>query len=1186
MAHAPARSQTIAGRYRLRRPVGDGRMSTVYLADDIRRSSMPVAVKLLNTAHPDLLRRELFRRETQALERLEHDNIVRILDHGWSEEDSCFFVVLEWLESSLDDVIRDHRRDPNSNYCLPYMKALVSALVHAHSAGVVHRDIKPSNILFDAAGAPKLSDFGISRLQYELSAGMTVSGFWSIPYAPPEQRRGEAGDERSDIYALGVVFYQMLARQMPPADGPTIDDVAALKLPQELHDLLLRMLAPKPEDRPDGMTDVRRTFRVWNRQKTQPPEILLLITDRALSNLYNDYGVIHSRSHDAARDWLLEELTGDAQSRVPVTLDDKGNIRILGNHTSLFCERHNRLPILVIKAVDMPYLPNHEAAREAGKKIVARWRPISQAESLALRQDAYPRLAKTVGQLFDAVNKHNVKRSVKKERRLERRGFVETWEDVLRYQRRKLDEATQPLPFRSMQERDGMLMFDLKEAPPDKLNWPEGSVVAVAANDRERAFQVGELLGIEGTSVMVLREGLPDSTAETDQAGLVEGTISLYRPEESAALKRQSDALVLLRAGETVNPRLAEVLTDLQRATFDDPDESIEFVQSGLAPDKREAVRQALATRDLFLLQGPPGTGKTAAIAEMILQILKADPDAKILVSSQSNVAVNHALSRVAEAHRGARLEIIRLGRTEKISQGAEQWQLEQRQAAWRKEVVARCDRIREELSAEARKRSAEHKAAKGALSNADLQQCRDWLDEAGQALEALQESEEQYAALEEMALDAGQYEDDGAARGQVDSRSRSERVTLGEVIATQRQRLLNDLGVVRAFLPDRYQGGPLADPEAEIARLRSLIVDLSEPGAADDPAVKLRRLVQDWSLIFGIGPEFAVPLLKRANILAATCLFTGGLTLKDETFDWVIIDEAGRATAPELLVPLVRARRAILVGDERQLPPLLDEELAPEQLAKTGIAAENLERSLFETLVNEAQETCPSALRMLTVQHRMHPAIGRLISEVFYEGRLTHGVDPADRRHGLPWIHRPVTWFSTSHHGQHADERRGMSFANPTEVAVIEQLLRRMEADYRARGETREVGVIAGYMGQVADLADRLDPKNRSRWQALDIEVATVDAFQGRDRDIVIYSTVRSNPQGNLGFLRDRRRLNVSLSRAKELLVLVGDVAMFDAASLGGQNPFRDVLDYMRRHAEDCAIERWAASAPPQSQT
>jgi superfamily I DNA and/or RNA helicase len=114
---------------------------------------------------------------------------------------------------------------------------------------------------------------------------------------------------------------------------------------------------------------------------------------------------------------------------------------------------------------------------------------------------------------------------------------------------------------------------------------------------------------------------------------------------------------------------------------------------------------------------------------------------------------------------------------------------------------------------------------------------------------------------------------------------------------------------------------------------------------------------------------------------------------------------------------------------------------------------------------------------------------------------------------------------------------------------------------------------IITPYNEQILLLRDRIRPTSKS-WIALSIEIATVDAFQGRDSNIVIYSTVRSNKDRQLGFLKDRRRLNVALSRAQQLLILVGDSGMLGSAKPGKHgNPYQELVGYMRNHPDECLI-------------
>ena len=214
----------------------------------------------------------------------------------------------------------------------------------------------------------------------------------------------------------------------------------------------------------------------------------------------------------------------------------------------------------------------------------------------------------------------------------------------------------------------------------------------------------------------------------------------------------------------------------------------------------------------------------------------------------------------------------------------------------------------------------------------------------------------------------------------------------------------------------------------------------------------------------------------------------------------------------------------------------MLDEMTSEEMISgeSEGLEGESrLDKSLFQSLVEQMAEGGGNHIASLTKQYRMHPAIGNLISTVFYEGHLQNGEERPRRRPTLEWLPAPVTWISTSSDPQRDETRVGQSYANPTEVNSIVEVLEKLQDKRSASGPRTTVGVISGYSAQVEHLATRVDPANNDRWRSLDIEIATVDSFQGRECDIVLYSTVRSNRDRRIGFLKDYRRINVALSRA-----------------------------------------------------
>jgi serine/threonine-protein kinase len=205
----------IAGRYRLQSRLGFGGMSTVHLAFD-RRLERQVAVKLLAehlADDPTFVSR--FQREAQAAARLIHPNIVQIFDSGQDEASGQYFIVMEYIEgSSCAEILRD-----DGWVEVPEAVAIVEqaceGLHYAHRHGVVHRDVKPGNLLRAREGEVKLADFGIAKATEQSSITQVGSVLGTAAYLAPEQARGEEAGPRADLYALGVVAYQLISGRLP-----------------------------------------------------------------------------------------------------------------------------------------------------------------------------------------------------------------------------------------------------------------------------------------------------------------------------------------------------------------------------------------------------------------------------------------------------------------------------------------------------------------------------------------------------------------------------------------------------------------------------------------------------------------------------------------------------------------------------------------------------------------------------------------------------------------------------------------------------------------------------------------------------------------------------------------------------------------------------------------------------------
>lgn len=263
--------------------------------------------------------------------------------------------------------------------------------------------------------------------------------------------------------------------------------------------------------------------------------------------------------------------------------------------------------------------------------------------------------------------------------------------------------------------------------------------------------------------------------------------------------------------------------------------------------------------------------------------------------------------------------------------------------------------------------------------------------------------------------------------------------------------------------------------------------------------------------------------ILSECDVVCATCSGAGGKILERNRFHSVLVDESTQVTEPEVLIALSKGcRQLVLVGDHCQLEPTV---------ISSGAKRAGLGVSLFEKLRRRGVKA-----RLLNVQYRMHPIIAELPSDLFYGGCLRNGVTAQDRPlpGGFRWP-RPLEPVAFIHvYGQERSE--GDSIYNESEarraVDVVVQFL---------NGGTKphEIAVVTPYTSQKVQLRKLLRTTVGSR--AARIEVSSVDGFQGREKEVIVISLVRANPQRRLGFLDNWRRVNVVLTRARRGLVVIG---------------------------------------------
>jgi hypothetical protein len=336
--------------------------------------------------------------------------------------------------------------------------------------------------------------------------------------------------------------------------------------------------------------------------------------------------------------------------------------------------------------------------------------------------------------------------------------------------------------------------------------------------------------------------------------------------------------------------------------------------------------------------------------------------------------------------------------------------------------------------------------------------------------------------------------------------------------------------------------------------------------------AARRAALLLEWrSRVEEAEEDLQRELIRYADVVAATCIGSAtSKALQEVEFDLVIVDEAGQVGLPTLLVPLVKARRAILVGDHKQLPPFLDEDVKQWSERVDGTSdttpetakwiADVVRKSAFEQLHGFADDDHRD---VLSVQRRMPEVIADFVSKEFYGGLLQteHREGAAD-----PLFRSRFALVDTS--DRPPDERREQQFGtleesgqrgyiNDLEARLIASLVVQYVRWYE------DWAVIVPYRAQAERIRKLLTGALGSE-HSIPESVNTVDSFQGGERELVVYGFTRSNDRGAVGFLRELRRINVAITRARRQLVLVGDTRTLLAARDDG---FAGLMRSMAAH-------------------
>lgn len=1113
----------------------------------------PVLVKEWHGVEPDLKRPDLAIRLLSFLERARNlraaalPGVAAVLDSGLSRR--SLLVVQRWVEG---ETLAEWMKKPQEREArLAVARALTTTLAQMHAFEWPHGDIKPDNIVVKPDGQPVLVDM----LDFRRSA----SDSYSTAYLPPDYKTlSPLGRDR---YALAAVLNELLVQGQEESSLLGLEKVC-----EEIQRLLT--------ERQVSALEPLQSALAGKGQSTELPDVEpYRITLRGLSNtgvaageLLGDNGYFYltmepSRKLPGAQ---LIHLTG-AGARLTVEW-----------HTS-----EGRSTWVTVKPVDLTQLiwtQDKCLGRIRARLVVSEgirsdtsdlepslelWAEQFNEQSALDTYDPPTGDASTESAV-EAASGNLVNEDISSIAQDQKIDIEELWQALLMAEEESLPVATVLGEGRRNPQREHQILLPCSldgagfDPEIDDHTWVE----------RQNADGIWRRCGdleLRDTSLGANSElAIERWSGKMPKAG---EKLRLRSNMESASLNRRAAAVERILEGRAVIPDLINYFQTAANQPVPmvfhrPPEEALKAYTQGnksLNKSQKEAFRKALEFGPLSLLQGPPGTGKTWFIASLLHYLVTQEGARRILVVSQAHEAVNNALEKALELFeaQGIVLDAVRLGHESVVSEtirhlhssSIEQSYRERFKAEYKERVV----RLATEMGLPATFAAA---AVKLHINVGRLT--------------------EQISAL------MTEIPDDSRGTSSIKAQEAS-----SEDTGAQRMRQLMD--VLQDICKRDYQydigevqlGEVLDDLYSQIADMH----EIQSPQAIE----RLRRLLKmsdDWLKSLGEpAANFVEFLAKSRTIVAGTLVGIGrrAAGVIQNMYDWVVIDEAGRAAPSELAVAMQTGRRILLVGDHKQLPPTFEQDVRNVVSKKLGYTSDSRAfASDFERVFDSPYGLMVGA--SLNEQYRMAPTIGELVSDVFYEGRLATGRGASWLDTSLLPVHlrHEVSWVDTASLGRSAMESNSpdkIDCWNDAEAGVVMSVLKALLQNpglIRALKEGLQpgdpiVGIICMYSKQ-REVLNRL--KSEARWIPPDlrrlIKVDTVDSYQGKENRIVILSTVRNNPQLQPGFLRSPNRINVAMSRAMERLVVVGATSMWR-----GKNESTPLGQVLKKIESLCTADR-----------
>ncbi|MBK5969700.1 hypothetical protein CCR91_13215, partial [Thiorhodovibrio winogradskyi] len=954
--------------------VASGGTADVYETYDIQQKQS-AAVKLFKkdfASDQDPFAKESYYREIKSLFDLNTDeNIVKLLDHGCDPENDRLYIAVEWVPYDLQRFTREHPVESWTEYYECFGKPILNALSFAYSRGILHRDVTPNNILVTSDGKVKIADFGISKFKRSFGSGVTLATFKTAPYAPPENSF-DYPDVR-DVFSFVITSLEVLL-------GKNIEDHAHARhflendliCPDPIRTVLDKAIDIDPERRPANILELAEQLA-----ETAVSVAAALDSGRIIGTIITNKVVESVSTYTLQRDaysiqrLILDDLNSGVLFKQHMT-------RLQNGKKSISPDTYN------LVSSDFSYLARRDQADPSYLALLQcqKINPVAieiiQKKAIALnyRFDLHTNVnTEESNENIDAMllNLNGELNRIEREYIENQRNLLLTkWRDALDIRKDIERLKEDPIYFSSV-DFDGQRII-LK---PEKNQYIENDCIGQPRliKDQDKVSASGEIEWIDENGIILFCEDPFDQEAVPSK-----GRLTFDTNRSRAAIRKQENALDVLQQLKSARADLKALLLEPEKQSAPKLAE-VKFFQSDLDDSKRDAVKVAVGADDVLVVEGPPGTGKTKFITEVILQHFLLGQ--KVLLTSQTHNALDNALERLQAifVERNLDIQMVRIGHKDdkRVAQTSRKLLLEFGVAKWIDSVKVKSATGLEKWAKE---------------NGVELHKVRIASDFA--KLRRLIEESERYR----IEIDSLQKEEEHL-NSEIDSLKRDPTVK-GSVPALRDHlgEATRQLSILRAVQKvNEKEKGEAYKKLSQVDGFGNSIysLDLHELDeyeeyyiGSNDSAKSCRailELIEDWNLRLICRKEFQSAYLSSAQVVAGTCVGVAAAQLNNIEFDVCIVDEASKALPTEMLVPMVRAKKWIIVGDTKQLPPYLGDFMEHKSICERySFTRDDYRATLLDHLVKKLPD---HSKRILVEQYRMAKPIGDLVSHCFYNGQL-----------------------------------------------------------------------------------------------------------------------------------------------------------------------------------------------------